>query len=418
LKDFAKLDNALLCTHCGFCLPVCPTYRAENKEIQSPRGRVSAILALRNGTLTAKETGKALSYCLLCRACHSACPAGVKVGKLVMTARSLAKIAKPWTVRLFHFITDHAPVSRPVTRLVRFYQKSPLRKEVKKRRWLTNLPWIQRLDNLIPELPPAYTTVAASPRKNPLRVALLCGCMARMFYPNVETATVSLMSHLDVELFHLEGFGCCGAPHRESGNRKAFVRQARKVLDRYRLLAEKIDAIVCDTAVCRVTVMSYARLLANDPDYGPLAEQFGARVVDFSALVLARCGDPTRFFPNPPPEKIAFVDHCQTQHASGTMGSPRELLAAILCEQTKLPRSDQCCGAGGDTMLTHRYHSERVRKDKLKAIEESGASIVVGANAGCLLNMEAGLKKAGRSLQVRHLAEILLEASNNFKNYT
>ncbi|MBF0145248.1 MAG: (Fe-S)-binding protein [Magnetococcales bacterium] len=412
LRGFGKLDNALLCTHCGFCLPVCPTYRAENVEIQSPRGRVSTILAFRNGTLTPEEVGAVLSYCMACRACHSACPAGVRVGKLVVMARSLAVVSKPWTTRLFHWITDHEGRSRPVARLVHHYQRSPVRTILRKTLGVMGqAPW-HRLDGMIPEFRGAFRqgTSPVPDAAQPIRAALLCGCMARMFYPNVALATSALLTHLGVRLSLLEGFGCCGAPHRDAGNRKKFLKQARKVLDRFRPLEGRIDVVVCDTAACRVTVLSYARALAGDPEYAALAQRFVERVVDFSSLVLRQCRDPASFFVKNISQRVVFMDHCQTRHGSGIMDQPRQLLALAMADCVELPRSDQCCGAGGDTMLSHPEHGGRIRADRIKAIEECGAQMVTGTNSGCLLNMEAGLRSARSSVAVCHLAEILWES--------
>jgi len=418
LKKFGKLDNALSCTHCGFCLPVCPTYRAENKEIQSPRGRVSAILAFRNGTLTAEEMSRSLSYCLVCRACHNACPAGVRVGKLVVMARTYAAVVKPWPVRVFHGITDHAVLSRWASRLLRWYQRSRLRKVVRGGGLGVSHPVVQRLDTLIPDAQPPLAKVWVSPsgEGKPLRAALLCGCMARMFYPHVADSVISLLSRLNVSLDLVQGFGCCGAPHRESGDREAFLRQAKKVLDGFSPVAGVVDVVVCDTAVCRITVSSYARALVNDPHYGPLAAKLSEKIVDFSELVFTRWSDRDSFFIQDTTQRIAFIDHCQTRHGYGITDHSRRLLAAISGRSIELPRSDQCCGAGGALMLSHRDHSERIRADKLKAIAESGVQVVVGTNAGCLLNVAAGLKGLHSSVQVVHLGEILWKSSVDYKN--
>ncbi|MBF0108459.1 MAG: (Fe-S)-binding protein [Magnetococcales bacterium] len=423
LGDFRKLEQARLCTHCGFCLPVCPTYRAHNEEMQSPRGRVSVILAFMNGLMTKEEAGQTLSFCLSCRACHAACPAGVRVGKLVMLARSLMSVSKPWRTRLFHGITDRAWLSRPVAWMVRWYQGSMVRKVL--HRWPSGGG--HRWDRLIPTYRESFRGCRPSGMKGmkgdrfsvihgwvtgekPLRAALLCGCMGRMFYPGVATSTASLLARLGVRVEFLEGFGCCGAPHREGGDRKRFLKQAKKVLDRFRPVADRVDVVLCDSAACRVTVGGYARALAHDAEYELLARRFVEKVIDFSDLIANRCLDPETFFAEKIAKRVVFMDHCQTRNSLGVMDRPRQLLDAVAGDRVELSGGGACCGAGGDTLLSHPRHCEPIRDGRINAIMASGASIVTGTNPGCLLNVEAGFAAARHPIVVRHLAELLWES--------
>ncbi len=40
------------CVHCGFCLPVCPTYVLWNEEMDSPRGRIYLMKLASEGNAT------------------------------------------------------------------------------------------------------------------------------------------------------------------------------------------------------------------------------------------------------------------------------------------------------------------------------------------------------------------------------
>ena len=76
------------CAMCGMCLNHCPTYKVNNNESESPRGRISIIHGLNASLLAPTESAlKHLNSCTLCLACESACPAKVDFYGLITKAR-------------------------------------------------------------------------------------------------------------------------------------------------------------------------------------------------------------------------------------------------------------------------------------------------------------------------------------------
>ena len=62
--------------HCGFCLPVCPTYQLWGEEMDSPRGRIHLMTQVLDGAPLSDATAEHLDRCLGCMACVPACPSG------------------------------------------------------------------------------------------------------------------------------------------------------------------------------------------------------------------------------------------------------------------------------------------------------------------------------------------------------
>src|ERR671916_2290664 len=108
----AEERKLLACVHCGLCLEACPKYVQTGDENDGPRGRIYLMRAVEEGRLAlASDTfARHIDRCLGCRACESACPAGVEYGQLLEAAR--ADIAaggrkEGWTSRALGFALRH-----------------------------------------------------------------------------------------------------------------------------------------------------------------------------------------------------------------------------------------------------------------------------------------------------------------------
>ncbi|MBF0261497.1 MAG: (Fe-S)-binding protein [Magnetococcales bacterium] len=405
------LANATLCTQCGYCLPVCPTYLSDNDETESPRGRISLLLALRDGTLSMDEVAEPLSHCLLCRACQTACPAKVKPAKLIGHLRSRHPVPTSRAGRWFHRITDHPRRTRLAAKLLGWYQSSGLQHLLRASRLLHLIPPLRRLDNLLPKPtkpPPAWPTV--TPEKP--RVALLQGCMTRLFFPNAGPSTANLLDLAGYAVIPVAEFGCCGAPYRESGDRKAFLRQARATLKTLAAI-EPVEAIVSDSAICMVTLKGYARSLGGDPELGAVAKQVSEKTIDLANFLAPRLKAGGILFHGSATHTFAYHDHCQSRHGLGILTQPRVLLDMLPGTRHELAPEGSpafCCGAGGEYLLREPERSERIRAAKLEAITHGGIDVVAASNPGCILHLGAGLREMDAPVQARHLTELLWEA--------
>ncbi|MDE0010043.1 MAG: 4Fe-4S dicluster domain-containing protein, partial [Candidatus Poribacteria bacterium] len=102
------------CTHCGLCLPTCPTYRELGLETDSPRGRLylmGSAFKDEDATPLSEEWSEYIYRCLDCRACETACPSGVHFGELLEQARAIYEQNAPrsaayrfWTNLVFKHI--------------------------------------------------------------------------------------------------------------------------------------------------------------------------------------------------------------------------------------------------------------------------------------------------------------------------
>src|SRR6056297_1406430 len=81
-------DAVSTCVHCGFCLSACPTYQELGRETDSPRGRIILMKEVLEGKLPLDTAAPHLDACLGCVACVPACPSEVPYGDLVSSFRA------------------------------------------------------------------------------------------------------------------------------------------------------------------------------------------------------------------------------------------------------------------------------------------------------------------------------------------
>src|SRR5690242_6255524 len=314
------------CVHCGFCLPVCPTYVLWGQEMDSPRGRIYLMKLAAEGA--AQMTPKWVSHfdtCLGCMACMTACPSGVDYGKLIEATRAQIERNFPRSSaekRHLHFLFE--TFTRP-DRLHRLrapllaYQKSGLQALVRGLGLLKLLPkkW-QTMEALLPELSPqeAVPEVTAAGGVKRRRVGLLLGCVQREFFSQVNAATVRVLAAEGCEVVAPQVQTCCGALLVHAGEEAAAIDLAKRTIDVFE--QANVEMIVTNAAGCGSNVKEYAHLLRDDPEYAERARNFSAKCKDISE-VLAELQPRSKR--HPLKLRVAFHDSCHLQHAQGVRKS-------------------------------------------------------------------------------------------------
>jgi glycolate oxidase iron-sulfur subunit len=247
---------------------------------------------------------------------------------------------------------------------------------------------------------PALTAARGEKRRT---VGLLTGCVQRVFFADVNAATVRVLSAEGCEVKAPPGQGCCGALALHAGRSDEARACARATIRTFE--DAHVDQVVVNAAGCGSTMKSYAELLKDDPAWAERARQFSARVRDASET-LAELG--ARAPRQPVPLRAAYHDACHLAHAQGVRTEPRALLQGIPgVTVVPLGEADLCCGSAGIFNLVQPAMASTLGDRKLSRIVEAEADVVVTSNPGCLLQMQAAARRRGVPLRVLHLMEIL-----------
>jgi glycolate oxidase iron-sulfur subunit len=199
---------------------------------------------------------------------------------------------------------------------------------------------------------------------------------------------------------------CCGALSLHAGDRRTARELARRNIDAF--LAADVEAIVVNAAGCGSTLKEYGELLEQDEAYAEKAHRFSSIVRDVTEFLAALPLHPPKA---PLPYRVTYQDSCHLVHAQKQRSAPRELLRAIPGVQlVELATPDRCCGSAGVYSFAQRDMSLRLLDDKMDDVASTDANVIATANPGCVMQLEAGLRRHKLSGRVVHVIELLDEA--------
>jgi glycolate oxidase iron-sulfur subunit len=405
-----QLDLIDDCVHCGFCLPTCPTYVLWSEEMDSPRGRI--VLMKEGHEEISAPLVTHLDRCLGCMACVTACPSGVRYDKLIEDARPQLErhVRRP-------------PLERAQRRLIFGLFTRPGRLRVlapgAALAQKLGLPRLARRP-LVRRLAPRLAAMVAMTPGTPLRrslsrlptrfeargerrgtVALLQGCVQRVFFSDVNEATARVLAAEGFEVRVPRLPRCCGALPMHAGEDV----QARELAQATIEALEGYETVVVNAAGCGSAMKDYGHLLRGEPAWAERAAAFAAKVRDATEL-LAEAG--ARAERRPLELRVAYHDACHLAHAQGVRAQPRELLRSIPGLELVEPAEwELCCGSAGIYNLVQPQPASELGERKARNLLETGAEAVVAGNPGCALQITAHTQRLGRPLPVVHPMELL-----------
>jgi len=444
-----EYDNILSCIRCGLCLTSCPTYVLTGHEAEGPRGRIAMARALVEGHLALTEDLVTHEKnCLVCDACTAVCPAGVHMDPLQVALRAAIEPqrARPvWerTLRylVFKKLFPDMGAFRLLVRLIWLYQRSGLQWLVRTL-GLLRLLGLEKTEAFLPPVssrflvpsgevyaassgnaraagsaiaPGSASSAASAGNVKDARstgsgtpVAFFAGCVMSTALAETDRATIRVLQRAGCDVTNTAGQGCCGALNAHSGDLPAALNLARRNIVAF----ETSDGpIAVNSAGCGAMLKDYGHHFRNDPAWSARATAFSQRVRDATEVLSGRAL-PLSSQAAAKPLRVTYQEPCHLAHAQRIRQQPRDLLRSIPgVTLVEMNESTLCCGSAGIYNVTNPKESGQLQQRKLDNALATQPDVIATANPGCQLQLQCGLRARGSSVQVKHIVDLLDDAT-------
>jgi L-lactate dehydrogenase complex protein LldE len=237
-----------------------------------------------------------------------------------------------------------------------------------------------------------------------VRAQLFVTCLAEQFFPGVLQRTVALLEHLGVQVAFPDGQTCCGQPFFNTGYRAQARALARRWLETF---GSTQGYIVSPSGSCVDMVRHhYPALFEGEPAAQRLAREVGGRTFELTQFLVhvLKATEVGAAFPH----RVTYHASCHLLRGLGVREEPKTLLRAVRgLTLVPLDSEETCCGFGGSFSVIYPEVSRAMMEAKVASIRRSAAEVVVACDAGCLMNIGGGLRKAGSPVRALHLVEVL-----------
>ena len=373
------------CVHCGFCNATCPTYLLTGNELEGPRGRIYLIKSmLEEDVPPSRQTVEHIDNCLGCLACETTCPSGVDYSLLLETARPRLDqlVKRPLADRLLRALLTRLLPYPGRTRLV--LKMSGLGRAFSGLMPRAMRPLLAMAPKRLPR-PAAVARPGVVPAagETRLRVALLTGCVQQVLGPQINDATVRLLTRLGAEVVIPPDMGCCGALTFHMGERQRSLKLMQRTIEVWHreLKTGGLDAVVLNTSGCGTAIKEYDHIFRRDPQWADKAKAVVERVRDVSEVVAQLgLGAANRA----PALKVAYHDACSLQHGQHVTEPPRQLLRAAGFEVVEVPEGHICCGSAGTYNMLRPHLAQKLQARKAAHIASVAPQVVAAGNIGCM----------------------------------
>ncbi len=426
--DYTKVSDD--CIKCGKCKTNCTIFNVNQDEATSPRGFIDLLGAYKRGELELDRTAKEIfESCFLCTNCVEACPNDLPTDMIIEQVRS--EIAKKygiaWYKRAFFYLLRHRKMMDLMAKLGWVFQTCGLKIESQKQGAKSRLqlpiemikdrtlPYADRKSflNTYPEQIVNSKNEEKEVKKQ--KVAIFIGCMGNYAYTNIGKSLLKILEKLEIDVMIPKKQLCCSAPAYFTGDFDTVDTLAKKNIKYFETFIDEVDAIIVPEATCSAMInIDWSHYFHDQPDWKKRADKLAPKVIMATkwlenntklAKLLKENGKNMT-------DIVTYHDPCHAKKMQGVFKEPRQLLKQNY-EIDEMSDSNECCGFGGVTMQSEKYHlAKAVGVKKAAMINKTKANIVSAECSACRMQITDSLGRTDTQVVFKNPIELIADALN------
>ena len=414
------------CIKCGKCIPVCTIHQVNADETTSPRGFIELLGAYKRGHLELDKNAKNIfESCFLCTNCVDVCPNSLPTDMVIEEVRAdiADKYGIAWFKRIIFFLLEHRKVMDIVMKFGFMFKTCALAQDEKGRglRARFSIPMMKK-DRLIPSMMktsflnsfPQEISAPNQEQKNP-RIAIFIGCLGNYNYEDIGPSLIEILKILNIDVFIPKKQQCCGAPAYFTGAVDSVERMTKANIVYFESFMDECDAMLIPEATCSAMVKHDWQVFfknRNMPEWEARAKKVATKIHMATAWlhdntnleeILKQKGK--KF-----DDIVTYHDPCHAKKVQGISEEPRNLLSPNY-QMVEMSDPDRCCGFGGVTMQTEKFHfAQAAGKPKAAMIKETKANIVSAECSACRVQISESMNNANVETIFKNPLELIAEA--------
>jgi len=420
LDDIFSFDKiADDCIKCGKCIPVCTIHNVNADEVTSPRGFIDLLGAYKRGNLELDKTAKDIfESCFLCTACVEVCPKSLPTDMIIEQVRSdiAKKYGIAWYKKAFFLLLRHRWLNDLAFKLGWVFQTCgfKIRADIDSMTSRFEIPML-KADRLLPSL--KKTSFLNAHKENidnggKRKVAIFIGCLGNYNYRNIGDSLLEILEHLEIDAFLAKDQKCCSAPAYFTGDFDTVDHNAKFNIAYFEKFADDVEAIIVPEATCSAMLkIDYEHYFHDQPEWQERARNVMKKV--FMATewlqnhtelesILAKKKQNTKI--------VTYHDPCHARKMQGIYEEPRNLIRQNY-KIVEMSDPNSCCGFGGVTMQSEKYHfAKAVGAPKAAMIKETQADVVSAECSACRMQINASMNYAEVDTVFKNPIELIADA--------